>query len=506
MFGAATQNGVGLGVGNIPTLTSLAYPQMLNAIVLGAFSGGAPGWLYDDSRMDTLFQDAAGTTPVTALEQPVGLQLDLSQGLVLGTELFANSNFASGLTGWDTTGTVAPATTTVNGSNQLVLYSIGATYARAGQGIATVAGKWYRVTISVASMSPTMDLFVGTSLGGSSILSASYASAGTLTAYFLAVGTTTYVQLLNGYNATDVINSFSCKSIAGNHRYQPTSANRPVWSARYNLLLATASLSTQSVTTDATNYVLYFTGSGTVTLSGTSTGTLSAGSNTITCTAGTLTLTVTGSVLTADLRPANQAVGLLPQYQAVVTASNYDSVGFPAGLRWNGSNSWMQNASTDFSGTNKVSVFVGVRKLAASGYQQAISLSVNDDANPGTFGIYTPASGANYAAYLQGATSQIAQTATTFTAPITNTLSVALDLGASSIATKVNGATPSIANGGSGTGGGNFGNYPAYFGARAGSSLFFNGLTFSNIAIGIALSASQIAAFEAWTNSKARAY
>lgn len=42
------------------------------------FSGSEPGAWYDPSDLSTLFQDAAGTTPVTAVEQPVGRMLDKS--------------------------------------------------------------------------------------------------------------------------------------------------------------------------------------------------------------------------------------------------------------------------------------------------------------------------------------------------------------------------------------------------------------------------------------------
>lgn len=42
------------------------------------FAANEPGWLYDNSDMSTMFQDAAGTIPVTAVGQPVGLQLDKS--------------------------------------------------------------------------------------------------------------------------------------------------------------------------------------------------------------------------------------------------------------------------------------------------------------------------------------------------------------------------------------------------------------------------------------------
>ena len=42
------------------------------------FAGGSLGWWHDPSDLSTLFQDAAGTTPVTAAGQPVGLMGDKS--------------------------------------------------------------------------------------------------------------------------------------------------------------------------------------------------------------------------------------------------------------------------------------------------------------------------------------------------------------------------------------------------------------------------------------------
>lgn len=45
---------------------------------LSLFFGGANGAWYDPSDFSTMFQDAAGTAPVTAVGQPVGLMLDKS--------------------------------------------------------------------------------------------------------------------------------------------------------------------------------------------------------------------------------------------------------------------------------------------------------------------------------------------------------------------------------------------------------------------------------------------
>ncbi|HKX55742.1 MAG TPA: hypothetical protein VJN01_06565, partial [Xanthomonadales bacterium] len=42
------------------------------------FNNGEQGFWFDTNDFSTLFQDAAGTIPVTGADQPVGLQLDKS--------------------------------------------------------------------------------------------------------------------------------------------------------------------------------------------------------------------------------------------------------------------------------------------------------------------------------------------------------------------------------------------------------------------------------------------
>ena len=67
--------------------------KILNQAIVRAIAAANNGLLFDPSDMSTMYQDAAGTTPVTAVEQPVGLMLDKSRGMMLGPELVSNGTF-----------------------------------------------------------------------------------------------------------------------------------------------------------------------------------------------------------------------------------------------------------------------------------------------------------------------------------------------------------------------------------------------------------------------------
>jgi len=193
------------------------------------FTFGEQGAWYDPSDLTTLFQDAAGTTPVTAVEQPVGLMLDKSRGLVLGPELVTNGDFATDT--WWTKGS-------------------GCTIA-GGLGVATAAPNgsgWYRLNfLTIGRYYETTFTVVSCSAGGFRIryfgtnTSATYSIPGTYTARILADTTGFVIETVG--TTTGTIDNVSVKEVTGNHASQTTAGSRPLLSARYNLLTQTENFS-----------------------------------------------------------------------------------------------------------------------------------------------------------------------------------------------------------------------------------------------------------------------
>ncbi len=77
---------MGLG-GNRPlgdTPGPSSYDQFVSALVANG------GWFWDLTRADKLFQDSAGSTPVSALDHPIGRVVDVAQSTLLTQATSAN--------------------------------------------------------------------------------------------------------------------------------------------------------------------------------------------------------------------------------------------------------------------------------------------------------------------------------------------------------------------------------------------------------------------------------
>lgn len=200
--------------------------RALSTYIKDIFSKGEQGFTQIPSDLSTLYQDAAGTTPVTAAGQVLGLVLDKSKGLALGTERLTNWDFSAGSTGWTTAG--IDATHIITFSNGTVRYQSDTITPALSlvQSNAFVTGKWYEVT---TVCSEYISGAVKIDAGNGSIPIAS--SAGTTKIKILATSTTSLIITRNSANVDLTLDSVSVKELAGSHAYQSTSSYRPLLQA-----------------------------------------------------------------------------------------------------------------------------------------------------------------------------------------------------------------------------------------------------------------------------------
>jgi hypothetical protein len=600
--------------------------------VLGSlFGNNEQGAWYDPSDMATLFQDQAGTTPVTAVEQPVGLMLDKSKGLVLGPERVTNGDFSNGTTGW-TIGSNITLVSVVDGELQ---------FTGNGTLLATNANWVSQVVFEAEDFKRYVVEFDARWISGGNLqagagfnLARTIQPNTSLTRYSFVTGRGAAgggdlrqrVTFSADSGAVWRIDNISVRELPGNHAFTPAAAttSRPVLSARVNLLQKTEEFddaywtstlvngarnvtvsadqttapdgtttadkiigaNTTSVKdlikgwnrapgslvagtysfsmyfkkdnhdyvalylSDAGNggngHVVFDLANGTVTQTGGSyyssssiqdvfgDGTwyranavfsLSATNVAMVCgvcfvpnatgntfnnfgggTTSSAAPDVAVFVWGADLRVTNDGVGI-PEYQRVNTATDYDTAGFPMYLRFDGSDDFMQTNSIDFTATDKMTVFAGVRKFSDAGVANVLcELSSSRISNNGAFTINAPGGGSTQYLFASKGTSDAlaATTLAVYAAPITNTLTAFGNISGASTILRINGTQ--AASPGTSQGTGNYGNHPLFIGSRAGTTLPFNGRLTQLIIRGAQTSDPLIASTEAFVNSKTKAF
>lgn len=182
--------------------------ETIHSLIRKLFANNEQGFAYDPNDLSTMFQDAAGTVPVTAVGQAVGLLLDKSKRLDLGKEL------------WDDSKVTFSGASSRLGYNRYNLKTTDNVYS----GIVCSATQSVRdvflfVEFTIESISGGQ---VGTELAGHN------GSA--------AIGKNRIVGRSNVINMTfkrignvdAIISNISVKQIFGNHAYQTTSAARPI--------------------------------------------------------------------------------------------------------------------------------------------------------------------------------------------------------------------------------------------------------------------------------------
>lgn len=195
-----------------------------DAAIKALFAAGEQGVWLDPSDLTTMFQDRAGTTPVTADGQTVGLILDKSKGLVLGSELAPDWDLAGGGVGWF----VDPVFTIANGVAVGVVSVMDGNKYLYPEIINTEIGKVYEATVVVTEVTGSFYIFLwdGTEDIGEIL---NITDPGSYSFIFRANSTSgyyPYVSLLEP--ARVVVDSISVKEVTGNHATAPNDASRPL--------------------------------------------------------------------------------------------------------------------------------------------------------------------------------------------------------------------------------------------------------------------------------------
>lgn len=188
-------------------LDKKAGATSLDTLTFKLFDSNQVGFVYDPNDLSTMYQDAAGTVPVTGEGQPVGLLLDKSKGLMLG------SNLAT--------------TTSVIGTG------IGGTeFKTVTVSTALETGFWYKITINVSNYSGTGEVGItgtGTAFPISIVPSGIRTRSSDGLISFIALAQTNNAVVLYTRNANNAdFTNITIQKISGNHAYQTTSASRPI--------------------------------------------------------------------------------------------------------------------------------------------------------------------------------------------------------------------------------------------------------------------------------------
>ena len=163
-------------------------------------------------------------------------------------------------------------------------------------------------------------------------------------------------------------------------------------------------------------------------------------------------------------------------------------------LSFDGTDDGMATPSIDFTGTDKMTVWVGVRKLSDAGTQVIVELSADKNANNGAFTMLAPAGVAATAQYGSKGTTASSATPSGLTPPVTFVLCGQSRISGPSVSARINGVVSASNTFSQGTG--NYGNYPLYIGRRGGVVYPFNGHIYGLIGIGKLTSDAETLAIE----------
>ena len=413
----------------------------------------------------TMYQDAAGTTPVTAVEQPVGRMLDKS-----GTGAHATQSTATSRPVLSARVNMFTKTEQFDdGSWFKNAHTITANAAIAPDGTMT-ADKLVAVNGTDPNQPSSNGMYQSISLiAGVPYLISFYAKAAEFNILRFRDGAQTGAFLDFNLTTGAITNGNASRFIS------PVA--EPDGSGWYRISFTTGSI-TSSVAYPAR---IGQTGDGTSGI----------------------------YIWGASLVPANQAS--LP-YQRVNTATDYDTVGFPHYLRCDGIDDGMVTG-TITPGTDKAQVFAGVRTLSNANYGGVVGLGATvGDNGSFLFWLRSAGGGGQIEAYGRGstsATSGLQTAASALTVPSTFVSTIQYDIAQAAIDDEIklrlNGAAQA-STGSSTAGTGVFSSAAMNIGQYNGANRLNGNIHSLIVRFGPTLTEAQITQTETWVNGKTGAY
>ena len=443
-------------LGTTPVRKIYQGTNLLGTRIAELFANGEQGVWYDPSDLSTLFQDAAGTIPVTGVEQPVGRMLDKS----------GRGNHAS------------QATTTARPILR-ARYNLLTQTENFGHADWPATQQGTKCTVEqVQAPDGSMTAQKLTSLVYPVVPSRSSTIQGSTFRFvvWLKPGVITVPRALvrNNTTAVNMIQADTSNTSVSNQYGGCTVTAGPDGWKKFTFTV-TSGISTGDVVT------LYYGWTGAVKIGD------------------------TWSVWRPDFRYLNDAFNA-PEYQRVGAATDYDTVGFRPYLAPDGTDDWMATGDIDFSSTNSMSIVAGAEKLneLAPFYQALAELGPGNSI--GSFALWHPYSDIQPSRVVARGAGASSQTVVVSDIPgnRTDVLTSTIELGAFRIRYKVSGTQyPNYAGNADP---GKFGNLPLYLFSRAGTSSRFRGGFYGLIVVGRLLSAGELAASHEFMRKKSGAY
>jgi hypothetical protein len=221
--------------------------------------------------------------------------------------------------------------------------------------------------------------------------------------------------------------------------------------------------------------------------------------------AGTTPVTAAGQPMGRLLDKSGRGNHVIQGTSASRPLLQQDASGFWHGLLDGFDDSWATAAALNLSGTQRVTVIAGVRKLSDG----AVGCIAEHNATttlgtPGSFILHNQTAPAGYRFAMASAAAVQTDDMSAYVAPHSAVISGVLDMSvaASTITPLVNGLAPTETKALT-AGVQSFANATFFVGRRGGTSLPFNGRLYQLIVVGRALTASEIAAASRYVASKA---